>query len=267
MLTSQEKKLYKITSLIKGTATLDELRTLFLGWQPDESPADFAKRVRTEGILVKQTAKRADDLVLLVFRPWFLTPDTTPAKRLQNIVQKNTDWQLLNELIMLYKARSEAVLYDFLTIKFWSQFQDGALYLRMSEIEDFLSEAQHSNLVEKGWSKGTQTRLAQALLGAVKEIGFLKEEKRGLYAFVNYRVSNFFVTYLAYDLHLAGLTDLAIVEHQDWGLFGLNRAQVLQRLSDLGEQGGMVMQQAGSVVRITWVHQSMDEVIDANFNR
>lgn len=264
---TQEKRIYKGTSLVKGTTSLDEIRSLFLNWKPDESPLSFARRSRSEGIVVKQTAVRSSDLILRVFRPWFLTPDSTAAERLQKIIKKNTDWHLLSELIFLYKARSEAVLYDFLVKRFWPQFQEGALYLRMTEIDDFLSEAQQTDLVEKGWSKGTQTRLAQALLGTVKEIGFTKEEKRGLHAFTTYRASGFFFTYLAYDLHFAGLTDIAIVEHEDWRLFGLNRSQILQKLSDLDQQSGMVVQQAGSVVRITWLYKSMDEVIDAYFNR
>ena len=58
MLTSQEKRFYKITSLIKGTATLDELRALFLSWRSDEASTDFAQRVRAEGILANVVAAR-----------------------------------------------------------------------------------------------------------------------------------------------------------------------------------------------------------------
>jgi hypothetical protein len=267
MLMTEQKRSYKITSLIKGTASLDELRALFLSWRPDETPVDFSKRVRAEGILTKQTAKRGDDLVLRVFRPWFLTPDTIAAERLQRIVRKRVDWHILNELLLLYKSRAELVLYDFLKNRLWPQIEEGALYLRLADIEDFLSEAQEAGLVENEWASYTKTRLAYALLRAIKEVGFVKEEKRELYALVNYRVSDFFVTYLAYDLHLAGLTDPAAMEHSDWSLFGLKRSQVIQRLSSLGEQSGMVLQQAGSVVRITWVYKNMDEVIDAYFNR
>ena len=267
MLTSEEKRIYKITSLIKGTASLDELRALFLSWRPGEAPVDFAKRIRAEGILVKQTAQRADDLVLRVFRPWFLMPDTTAVERLQKIFRKNVDWHVLNELILLYKSRAEAVLFDYLIKSFWVQFQEGALYLRMVDVENFLNEARETGFIENEWSSYTQTRLAYGLLRVVKEVGFVKEEKRELYSFITYRVSNFFANYLAYDLHLAGLSDQAIVEHPDWRLFGLNRSQVLQKLSDLGDQSGIVMQQAGSVVRVTWLYKSMDEVIDAYFNR
>jgi hypothetical protein len=74
-------------------------------------------------------------------------------------------------------------------------------------------------------------------------------------------------SYLAYDLHFTGLTDQAVIDHLDWQLFGLKRPQILQALSDIGSKCGLLVQQAGSVVRITWNFASMDEVIDAYFNR
>jgi hypothetical protein len=261
----QGKRNYKITSLIKGTATPDEIRALLLNWNPQENSLDYAKRVRNEGILAKQTAQRADDLILRVFRPWFLTPDDRAAVRLKELVKKNANQQIINELALLYKARAEAVLYDFLLNKFWHEFQEGALYLRTEDIEEFLRDAQETGLVEKGWSTGTQRRLAHGILGALKEAGFVIEERRYLYAYLHYRLSEYAVAYLAYDLHLTGSSDVAVVENPDWGLFGLQRNHVLERLSNLGSHGGMVVQQAGSVIRITWLYKTMDEVINAYF--
>ena len=65
--------------------------------------------------------------------------------------------------------------------------------------------------------------------------------------------------YLAYELHEAGLTDSAMCEAADWGVFGLDRGRVLVRLDNLGESKGMLVQRAGSVVRITWKYQSVEE--------
>lgn len=267
MLNKTTSRIYKTSTLTKGAPSFEELRTLFLNWNRDEQPLDFAKRLREDGILVKRTAQRADDLVLSIFRPWFLSPDKKAAERIQKILGKNVDWQNLNELFLLYKSRAEAVLYDFLILKFWMQFQDGALYLRKSDVDDFLHDAVQKNMIEKQWSENTKTRLIQGMFVALKDAGFLKEEKQNLYAFVNYRVSSFMFAYLAYDLHFTGLTDLAVIDHPDWQLFGLKRPQILQVLSDIGSKCGLLVQQAGSVVRITWNYASMDEVIDAYFDR
>ena len=105
-LTSQKQKHYTVTGLIKGTVSLDELRTLLLHWRPDEKTTDFADRVQREGILTKQTSKRVKDLVLSVFQPWFLLPDTRGAMCLKAFVEADGDHQSFNELVFLYKARS-----------------------------------------------------------------------------------------------------------------------------------------------------------------
>ena len=261
--TQAEKRPYTVTGLIKGTASLDEIQTLLLSWRPDESPADFADRVQQQGILTKQTAKRVQDLVLLVYRRWFLLPDDRAARRLKVLVEAGGDRRTLNELVFLYKARAEAVLYDYVLERFWPACHEGELYLRTAEIEEFLEEAQEVGRTTKRLSRETQARLARGVFGALTEVGFLSEDRRYAREYVLYRPTDFVLAYLAYDLHLAGVTDGSLVEHPDWGLFGLAREHALDRLAALDEHAGLILQRAGSVVRITWLHETMDEVIHA----
>ena len=67
----------------------------------------------------------------------------------------------------------------------------------------------------------------------------------------------------AHDLHLGAFPDGALVEHPDWCLFGLDRSHLLDRLDALPPTCGLLVQRAGSVVRITWKYSSMEEFIDA----
>ncbi|MDY7076878.1 MAG: BrxA family protein [Chloroflexota bacterium] len=262
-LAQREKRPYTVTGLTKGTPSLDEIQTLLLHWRPSESPNDFADRVQQEGILTKQTARRVRDLVLALFRPWFLKPDDRAARRLKAFVEAGGDRRVLNELVFLYKARSEAVLYDFTLERFWPACYDGALYLRTPDIEDFLQEAQEVGRTTKRLSPQTQAVLARGISRSLTTVGFLSAERRYAREYVIYRPTDSTIAYLAYDLHLAGLTDSTLVEHPDWGLFGLTREHTLDRLDALDERAGMIVQRAGSVVSITWLHATMDEVIDA----
>jgi hypothetical protein len=259
------RRSYTSTGLIKGTATLDELSTLFLQWNEKESPVLYAKRVLSEGILTKSTSKRVEDLILRVFNPWFLQPTARAARTMKKLVQASAERQVLKEIIFLYKARTEKVLYDYVIERFWNAYDEGFLYLQTVDIEEFLHLAQHEGRVEHSWSSSTQNRLAIGILGAIKEVGFLREEKRYLYTYSPLEIISFTVAYLAYDLHFSGQTDVSLTEHLDWRLFGMNRARVLERLSELDERGGMVVQQAGSVIRVTWLYHSLDEVINAYF--
>ncbi len=262
-LAQREKRPYTVTGLTKGTPSLDEIQTLLSYWRSNESPNDFADRVQRDGILTKQTARRVRDLVVRIFRPWFLQPDDRAACWLKAFVEASGDRRALNELVFLYKARSEAVLYDFTLDHFWPACHDGALYLRTTDIEGFLQEAQEAGRTTKRLSSQTQARLARGISKALTEVGLLGAERRYTREYVLYRPTDFTIAYLAYDLHLAGLTDSAMVEHPDWGLFGLTREHTLDWLDALDERAGMIVQRAGSVVSITWLHATMDEVIDA----
>jgi hypothetical protein len=80
---------------------------------------------------------------------------------------------------------------------------------------------------------------------------------------VPYYTSDEGIAYLAYDLREAGLSDLAICEHRDWQLLGLPMEQLVVRLDSLPDSCGLVVQRAGSLVRITWRYESVEDLINA----
>lgn len=262
---TESDNLYSVSGLTKATISLDEVRTLLLNWRPEESAVDFARRVQQEGIITKATATRLRDLVLVLFKRWFLYPDQRPAEQLQRLVQYTNDRQILSELVFLYKARAILIFRDFVLESFWSQYEEGSIYLRIQEVKDYLDHIQESGRTTKPWSKETIERTARGITGSLLAAGLLVEEKRYLYAFTHFRPTDFSLTYLAYDLHMAGVNDALLADHPDFKLFGLNRARTLDRLSALPEKHGLIVQQAGSVVRITWLYKTMEEVIHACF--
>jgi hypothetical protein len=233
---------YSSGAMTRGTASLDELRTLLLNWVPGEPAVEYARRVQKEGILSKKTAARLNDIVLKIFRPWFLEPDDRAARWLKSLLSSSAERQVFSELVFLYKCRSERVLHDFVIGQYWPAFHDGALYFRTGEIEDFLHQAQEDGKAAKSWTTNTLERMAKGMLNALLMVGLLVEERHHVYVYPHFRPQDFTLIYLAYDLHLARLTDSGLVEHPDWMLFGLGRAQILDRLSTSGDHAGMVVQ-------------------------
>ena len=69
--------------------------------------------------------------------------------------------------------------------------------------------------------------------------------------------------YLAYELHLQGLGDNAVLSQADWELFGLNREDTLEELKRIGRQGFLIVQAAGGAVKVSWKYQTLEEVCDA----
>ncbi len=249
--------------LSKASSAIDEVRLLLQTWMPGEDDQEFLQRVRESGLLGRQTAQRTYDLVFRVFRYRLMRPNDQPARRLKRLVEQNGDSQTFKELLFLYTARADALLYDFTIERFWLAQNGGELYLRPEDVQDFLKEAVEDGRLPRSWTPSTQVKISRSVIGALRDFGFLYEDRRGYREIVEVRPTNFTIAYLAYDLHLAGLTDGALAEHPDWGLFGLTREHALDRLDALGERAGMIVQRAGSVVSITWLHTTMDEVIHA----
>jgi hypothetical protein len=249
--------------LSKSASALDETRLLLDMWQPGEDIHTFLKRVRESGVLGKQTAQRTSDLVLRVFRPRLLQPHDQPARWLQQLWRQQRELRLLRELLFLYTARADAFLYDFTIEVYWSHHHAGNLYLTLDDVYDFIRTAYANGLIPRSWSTSTQTKISRGILGALRDFGLLREGRRRQREIVTYHIADFTVAYLAYELHLAGLSNGRLVEHPDWQLFGLDRPRVLARLAELDQRAGLIIQHAGSVVSITWLHRSIEELIAA----
>ena len=257
----EQSNTYKTTRLNKGNLPIEEIRILLNYWKPDERITDYANRLRHDGIIDKKTATWTFGLVRM-FKGWFESPDDLAARRLQVLVKNGINNQNLSELVFLYKSRTEMILKDFAVEKFWPAVHNGDIYLPGQTVYEFIHAKQESGKLNKELTESTVIHLARAITGSLKNAGFL-EERRGMHELIPYRLCDLSMTYLAYDLHLNGLSDNALVECSDWLTFGMNRSQVVERLSDLGKQSGMVVQHAGSVVRITWLYSTMEEVLDA----
>jgi hypothetical protein len=249
--------------IAKGAAAVTELRDLLQHWQPGESAADLLARTQQADVLGKQTAYRTRDMVRRVFRPRLLMPDDRAARALKVWVEQGGDQQTFRELIFLYEARADDLVYDFTVRQFWPACRSGQLTLSVNEVLAFFDEAARDGRLPKPWSPQVQVKVARGVLGALREFGFLREDKNHRREIVLYRLTDAGLAYLVHDLHFAGLADATLVEHPDWGLFGLDRRHLLERLDALDERAGLIVQRAGDVVRLSWSHASMESLLYA----
>ena len=145
---------------------------------------------------------------------------------------------------------------------FWPACRRRRSTLTTGDVIAFIAEATDRGWIERPWSPNVQVRIARGVLSTLRDVGFLREDRRGHRELVPYHLSDECAAFLAYDLHEAGLTDSAMSENPDWRLFGFDKGRVLRRLDDLGENKGMLVQRAGSVVRITWKYQSVEDLLN-----
>lgn len=251
------------SAVCKGSGLLDDMKSLLRVWEPGESAFAFRDRVHREGILGKATAKRADDVVCKVFAPRFLGDASRPALLLKRLLDGRNGSRAFSDLCLLYAARQDALLRDAIVEVYWPALSQGCLALNTATVMVWLDHARADGRIPEKWSRTVRERVAQGVVRILTDFGLLGRPRRGRRETLNFRPSDSAIVYLAHDLHFAGATDGGVVSHRDWALFGMHEREVIAAMDRLAGDGWWVVQAAGSVVRITWKHQSMQEVVDA----
>jgi hypothetical protein len=250
-------------AVCKGSAFLEETKTLLRAWYPGETASEFRDRVLREDLLGRRTAYRTSDIVRRVFAWRFLRPDSRPAILLKRLVERGQPGQIFSDLCLLYAARNDDLIRDAVTRLYWPALSDGRLNLSPAYVVEFLRQADRDRRVPEPWSEQVKLRVARGVLKAMTDFGLLREVGRGKRELVPFHPADQTIVYLAYDIHFTGSTDASVVNHRDWALFGFGPRKVSLALDRLSGEGWWLAQVAGSLVRVTWKYANMEEVVDA----
>ena len=250
------------TAISKGAGMVEETRRLLMHWRPEESLDVFTRRVQEEGILGNATAYRTRDVVRRVFAQRFLKPTDKPARILHQILFSSLPGRVFTELLFVFTARQDPLVYDFTVREYWPAVRRGRSVMDTDPMLSFLSEAYFDGRLENRWSENVSVRIARCVLGLLRDVGFLREVVRGRKEIINYRMSDEGVALLTRELHESGVTDSTVCNHPDWGLFGMTALEIQERLDGMGENRGLIVQRSGSVIHFTWTVKSIEELID-----
>ena len=290
------------TNLSKAQGVIPETIELLGVWEPGMSAAQLKSRVRSTGALGKATQTRVDDIVSRAFVQRYLIEEGRPAKHLKPLAASGSMRGVLRQLVLLYTARSQPVLRDFITDVYWAKVACRAGEVTKEDARDFLERAtatgrslgfpaarsDHQNgrgplsrptgplspafgggegRGEEAWSPGTTERMARNLLGTLADFEWIVANRRGRRQIRPPSILPGTVLYLAYDLHFHGVEAQALLRHPDWALFGLMPAEVLDLLNQMAAQGHAQVQSSGALLRIEWGYPDMESVIDAILDR
>lgn len=250
------------TAISKGAGMIEETRRLLEHWIPGEPLDEFTRRVQDEGLLGNATAYRTRDIVRRVFAPRYLKPSDKPARVLQRVLSSGLPGRVFTELLFVFSARQDPLVYDFTIREYWPAARRGRNIMDTGPMLSFLSEAHYDGRLDNQWSESVSVRIARCVLGLLRDVGFLREVTRGRREIADYRMSDEGAAVLARELLESGVTDSSLCAHPDWGLFGMTASEVLERLDGLGEHRGVIVQRAGSVVHFTWTVNSLEDLID-----
>ena len=219
--------------LAKGQGMIPETIVLLNLWQPGISAQELRDDVISNGLLPKATAYRVSDIVTRVFAQRYLGKEETPAKWLKRLVERGWIGDRLSQLLLIYTARVNLILRDFICEVYWPHYRAGAHLIHRQEGVNFLRSASAAGKLRNRWSDAMQAKVVRYLFASLSDFGLIRNLPRNQREILSFAIFPTTASYLAYELHFSGLSDGNLVDHPDWALFGLDRYAVLQVLRKL----------------------------------
>lgn len=258
-----ETERHYTSQLGAGLGMISETTGLLRMWEPGMNAKQLTEKAVQEGLFSRATARRAKNLVVEMFAPRYLVKGGTVAANLKALLERRLPHETLVQLFFLYTARAHQILADFVVDVYWPKYSAGAPFLTKEDAKVFIHRAADGGLITKKWSDSVVDNVAGYLIGCCIDFGLVGEGKRTERPIRRFSMRPDVALYLVHDLHFEGITDMAIVQHRDWRLFGLEGQEVLRLMKNLGHDGHFFIQSSAELVQVSWKYRSMEECVNA----
>lgn len=254
------------TQLGAGLGLIEETEALIELWQPGMSASELNYAGLESGRFPNVTARRLRNIIIECFAPRYLVNGGAPARHLK-LLGNRLSASDRQQLFLLFTCRANPILADFIRKIYWERYAGGYSFVSNEDARAFIEHAIDDGRMRKRWSESMVTRVSGYLTGCCADYGLLEQGRKTSRWILPLRIAPVTAAYLAYDLHLQGLGDNAVLAHDDWGIYGLRREEVLDELKKLALKGFFIVQAAGEVVKISWRYSSMEKLCNVLVER
>jgi hypothetical protein len=250
------------TQLGAGLGMIPETMDLLRLWEPGLTPPQLADRAVATGLFSRATARRARNLTMEMFAPRFLSKGGVAASRIKVLLERRFPQDGIIQLFFLQTARAQQIFADFVIEVYWPKYTAGAAFLNKDDAKTFIQRAVQSGIVTKRWSESVIDNVAGYLIGCCVDFGLLDKGKRTERPIKRFSMRRDVALYLSHELHFDGLSDMAMVQHRDWRLFGLETEDVINLMKSLSHDGHFLIQASPDLVQISWKYRAMKDCLD-----
>jgi hypothetical protein len=247
------------TQLGAGLGLIAETVRLLDLWEIGMTGQRLLRVALESGAFATISARRLRNIVIEAFAPRYLVDDARPARILKILLGRVPQLDL-RQMLLLYTCRANPILADFICEVYWQRYGAGAQAVTKDEARGFTRRAVGRGRTTTRWAESTIIRVSTYLLGICADYGLLGTMRADARPIIPFRITPVTTSVLAHELHFRGLGDGTVVHHSDWGLFGLEPADVLQELKRLALRGEIIVQSASAIIQIGWKYKSMEEL-------
>lgn len=251
----------KYTSALgAGLGLVDETIALLDIWTPDINSVELYDKALDSGRFPAISARRLKNIIKECFSPRYLCNNAQPARIIKPLTKQASQAELL-QLMFLFTARANPILYDFMRVCYWPAYASGKDVLTNEEAYHFVDDAVSNGNTTTNWSLKVKRNVAGYLTGCCADYGLLERGRKQKRKIQHYSPSFQTSLVLTYDLHFSGMGDNAVMSNLDWELFGLQSMDVRDELKRLSLKGFLIMQTAGDITHIGWKYKTWEELL------
>lgn len=242
-------------NLAKGCGLVEETLSLLTIYDEATTKDSLAQYVHDNNFLSRCTAQRSSDIVRRVFYPRLMKANHDIPLWLKEIRSRGLMLDQFKQLLMVYCARENAIMYDYITTILNELRIEGYANVPSNSFKEFIER-----IVDDGnanWSESIKRRNASYIKAVLTDFDFIN--RRG--EILPYKIAAFTLLYFMHEMHFSGMSDIAIWNSEDWQLFGLDKYAVQDAILSNNMRGGYIAQCTGDLMTISWNYKTMEEFI------
>ena len=252
----EAKKLATYSSkIIKAGALLADTKTLLAHWDTSVPAQVNLDRLRRENVFGKVSRSRSQG------RPFDFPPavswQESVTKALVVLVRKHLPAASLDRILYFHAAQADQLLHDIVIEILLPLQARGITHIDVREIQRPLKKWVDAGKTSGKWSDPTIIRIAQGLLSTLRDFSVLQGAVKKRIAPAYLPVSAF--AYLAFYFKQHQPSGAKLLELPDWKLFFLPREGVERFLFEAHQHNLLEYHAAGSVTRLTFPANTLEE--------
>jgi hypothetical protein len=249
-----QKRLYS-SRILKAGALLDETKMLLSVWDEFSSTVDNIARFRQENILGKASRSRSNDILRAFYQRYLV--DERVMRSLILLIKGKCPANSINHILYFHTAMSDSLIHDFVADFVSSKYRRGLQSISVNETSEWIKKKISAGKTVRLWSDNTIQRSSRGLMSALRDFGVLKGLRDKQIAAIYVPVEAF--CYIAFYLHLLGLSGKSLLESPEWRLFLLEAHDVERLFIDAHQVHLLEYRAAGSAIRIDFPVATMEE--------
>lgn len=242
------------TRIIKGGALLAETKRLLEVWDDADTVDVNLDRIRTLNLLGLPSRKRTED-TLQILRQRFIDPDQGLVPVLRLIA---SDSSALRDACYFEATRNDDLLAFAVEHVLFEWWRLGRSTITADQLERALLDTTPDPAL-KSWGDTTRRRVINGLLSTYRDFGILQGRANKSLSSPHITLTGF--AYVIGRLRFSGVAD--IPKSVVWRRWLLDDDQVRALLLESDRLGLIRYLDAGSVRRIDWVYESLEDMVRA----